>query len=74
MKTFEVLEITTVVDVYHVKAISEQAAIDKIETAFADTNHPDIMLVPEGSDITDRVYQCEGEIKNERIRNDERFN
>jgi len=64
MKIYKILKITTVIDTYHVKAISERAAIDKIESAFADINHPDIQLMVEKSDIVDRVYQCEGEVKN----------
>jgi len=62
MRTYKVLEVTTVIDVYHVKAISEQGVIGKIEAAFVDTNHPNITSMPEESDVVDRTYQCEGEI------------
>jgi len=65
MKTYKVLEVDTIISVYHVVAISEGAAINKIEAAFADINHPDITLIEKDSDIVNREYQCEGEIENE---------
>ena len=63
MRIFRVLEVDTVIRAYDVIATSEQGAIEKINAAFADPDHPDISRVPEYDNVVDRTYECEGEIR-----------
>lgn len=63
MKTYKILEVVTKVYGYDVIAENETDAIEKINTHFANTDHPHIARQSDYDDVVSRDYQCEGKIE-----------